>query len=171
MAYPSPSNMGIVITQPKQYDIRSNFGMYPGERLLFHCKLETGCCKLGDTYYTSVTDTRYVSRVEQFICCGCCCKRPSSDKCIYLRDIAELDEVRDGFYCWDWCCDCWCNWCCKHLLNNCFCLCCCCPLLPKRLQLRGAFGTHTIRIHGNDVPDFEFMLTEAIAQHKLPNHY
>lgn len=147
-----------VRAQPKQYDIQSNFGMFPGERLIYHGEMKTGCCKLGDQYYTSVTDVRYVARREICICCGCCCKRPYIDQCIYLNDIAQLHETQDTLRC--------CPWCCTH----CDCLTCCCPCsLAKYLELRGAFGRHTIHIYGKDVPDFEFMITEAIAQHKLLN--
>jgi hypothetical protein len=157
MAY--PPKVGFITGQPQQYDIHSNFGMFPGERLLFHCEMKTGCCKLGDTYYTSVTDTRYVARREECICCGCCCKKPHTDHCIYLHDIAQLQEVRD-------------NVCCIYGCGCCSCLCCCCQnLTSKRLQLRGAFGSQLIYINGTDKPDFEGMITEAIAQHKLPNRH
>ncbi|CAF2935421.1 unnamed protein product [Rotaria sp. Silwood2] len=151
-----PPNAPIVTSQPQQYDIQSNFGMFPGERLLYHCELKTGCCQLGDVYYTSLTDTRYVSRIEFCICCGCCCKKPYTDTSIYLRDVAELREVTDN--------RCYCKFC----TNGCW-TCCCCCMITKRLQLRGSFGSHIIRIHGKDTSDFESMITEAIAKHKPPN--
>lgn len=162
MSYP-PSSLAFVTTQPKQYEIRSNFGMFPGERLLFHTEMKTGCCQIGDRYYTSVTDTRYVARREECICCGCCCKQPYNDTCIYLRDIAELREERKDTDC--------CYWYCKYCCVCCSCLCCCQLMIPKRLQFYGSFGHHTIHIYGKDTPDFELMISEAIAQHKLPNKY
>ena len=160
MAYP-PSNLAFVIDQPKRYDIHSNFGMYPGERLLYHGEMKAGCCKIGNHYYTTVTNTRYVARNEQFVCCGCCCKRPYIDTCIYLRDIAEVRETREDIGC--------CISCCEYCCSCCACLCCCCFMIPKRLQFRGAFGSHTVHLYGKDTPDFELMINEAIAQHKLLN--
>jgi hypothetical protein len=157
MNYP-PNNVVFVNAQPKQYDIHSNFGMFPGERLLYHGEMETGYCEGSSHYYTSVTDTRYVSRNVQFICC---CQQPVIDTCIYLNDITELREVRGDTACSNWCCEdccqCW------------PCLCCCRLMIPKRLQFRGSFGSHTTHIYRNDQADFELMITEAIAQHKLLN--
>ncbi len=105
-----------------------------------------------------VTDTRYVSRNVQFICC---CEQPVMDTCIYLNDITELREVRGDTACSNLCCEdccqCW------------PCLCCCRLMIPKRLQFRGSFGSHTTHIYRNDQADFELMITEAIAQHKLLN--
>jgi hypothetical protein len=157
MNYP-PNNVVFVNAQPKQYDIQSHFGMFPGERLLYHTEMKTGCCQGGNNYYTSVTDTRYVVRNEEFVCCGCCCQRPYLDTCIYLNDITELREVRGD------------NGCCIRCCQNCWpCLCCCRLMISKRLQFRGTFGSHTIHIYGKDRPDFELMITEAIARHKLLN--
>ncbi len=85
MAY--PPQVSFVTSQPKQYDIRSNFTMFSGERLLYHGDMKTGCCELGDIYYTSVTDTRYIERNEQYICWDCFDERPHIETCIYLRDI------------------------------------------------------------------------------------
>ncbi|CAF1129388.1 unnamed protein product [Rotaria sordida] len=156
MAYP-PALSPFVTSQPRQYDIQSNFGMFPGERLFYHCELKTGCCQLGDVYHTSLTDTRYVSRIEFCIFCGCCCKRPYNDTSIYLRDVSELRQVTNNpcyrQFCTHECCTC----------------CCCCCVITKRLQLRGSFGSHVVHIHRKDESDFESMITEAIAQHKLPN--
>jgi hypothetical protein len=137
MTYPPP--LAFVTAQPKQYDIHSNFGMFPGERLIYHGEMQTGCCKLGDKYYTSVTDVRYIARREVCVCCGCCCKRPYIDQCIFLNDIAQVYETRDAI-CWcfrgcDVCCDC---------------VCCCPCFLPKHLQLHGTFGNHMIHIYGKD---------------------
>ncbi len=163
MAYPLtyPPNTAFVTGQPKQYDIHSNFGMFAGERLLYHSKMKSGCCKLGDTYHTSVTDTRYVARTEHWVCCDCCFKRPHSDSCIYLNDISELHEVRDAI-----CCE---NRCSTFFCHLCTCLYCCRCLVHKRLQLCGSFGSHTVHIDGKDIADFELMFTEVIGQHKLPH--
>lgn len=163
MTYPPPTAQAFVTTQPKQYDIHSNFGMFPGERLLYHGDMQTGCCQLGDRYYTSVTDIRYVARREEFICCTCCCTSPYQDTCIYLRDIAELREERND----KGCCNCLTKYCC----GCCTCLCCCQLMIPKQLRFYGAFGHHTIHIYGKDQPDFELMISEAIGQHKLLNRY
>ena len=142
--------------------IHSNFRLFPEENVLFQSKLETGCCKLGDTYYTTVTNTRFVSRKEEFVCCNCWGERPYSDQCIYLHDIAELREEKQtcgsSKSLWKLCC------------GPCLCLCCCC-IGPKLLQLRGSFGTQLIHIVGPDVPTFETLMTEAIAKQKLPGRY
>jgi hypothetical protein len=166
MAYPLPPTVAFVTAQPKQYDINCNFGMFLGERLLYHTKMNTGCCKIaccGNIFYTSVTDARFIERREQCICCGCCCKRPTLDTCIYFRDISELRETREGICC--------CQTCCELSFRLCPELCWCRCMLPKRLQLRGTFLTHTIHIYSPDLPDFELMITEAIAQHKLLNQH
>jgi len=131
-----PPNVAFITAQPQQYNIHSNFGMFPGERLLYHTKMKTGCCKRGDHYITSVTDTRYVVRKEPSVCC--CCKRSYMDTCIYLKDIAQLDEIQHGICC-----------------------------ATKRLQLYGSFGSHIIHIDDKEISDFELLITEAIAQHKL----
>ncbi|CAF3493097.1 unnamed protein product [Rotaria sp. Silwood1] len=146
-----------VISQPQQYDIQSNFAMFSGERLLYHCEEKTGCCQLGDAYYTSLTDIRYVSRVELCIFCGCCCDRPYNDTSIYLRDVAEVREVRDN------CCSC------EFFTNGCWTCCCCCCLTTKRLQLRGSFGSHMVYMGYKDTSEFETVIAEAVAQHKLPS--
>lgn len=157
MAFPPPPTLPIVTAQPTQFDIRSNFGMFPGERLLYHGETKTGCCGLGDDHIITVTDIRYVGRTEICVCCGCCCKKPYRDHCIYLHDIAQLHEVREGACC----CKC-------HTCQWLICCCCCC-MTTKRLQLRGSFGTQLIYILGKETSEFETMLTEAIAQHKLPH--
>lgn len=149
--------------QPIQDEIHSNFKMFPGENLLFRSKMKTGCCKLGDTYFTSLTDTRYVARREQFICCYCCCARPYSESCIYLHDIAELREER--LICgssnpW-WNCIC----------APCSCFCCCFGAPTKRLELVGSFGSHLIHIYGKDIPDFETTIAGATAKQKVSNRY
>ena len=160
MSYPT-NGLAFVTAQPKQYEIHSNFGMFPGERLLYHGDMQTGCCRLGDRYYTSVTDTRYIARKDEFICCNCCCKRPYQDTCIYLRDIAELREERKATGgCLDFCSKCCCG-----------CLCGCKCIIPKQLRMYGTFGQHTIHIYGKERPDFELMISEAIGQHKLVNRY
>ena len=148
-------HVGTVTSQPKQYDIHSNFGMFPGERLLYHSELKTGCCQLDDWYFTSVTDLRYIARKEFCICCGCCAERPYDDICIYLSDVAELQEVREG------------TGCCQGCRLDC-CSCCCFCMTSKHLQLRGSFGSHVIHIPDTDRSDFEVLMAEAIGRHKLP---
>lgn len=154
-----PPNGAVVTSQPTQYDIHSNFAMFPGERLLYHCRFNSGCCDLGDDYYISLSDTRFVARKEICVCCGCCFKRPFIDRSIYLHDIAQLEERYDGTVC----CECCGNGICKF--------CCCCCATYKRLRLHGSFGTHLILMDTRDLPDFQFLITSAIAQHKLPRRY
>lgn len=148
--------------QPTQDDIHSNFKMFPGETLLFTSKMKTGCCNLGDVYFTSLTDTRYVARREQFVCCFCCCEKPYSESCIYLHDVAELREQRLT------CCASNPFWNC--ICGPCSCL-CCCWAPTKYFQLVGPFGTHMIHIYGKDVPHFETIIAEATAKQKVSNRY
>lgn len=141
MTYPPPNTV-FVSAQPKQYDIQSHFGMYPGENLLYHNEMRTGCFNLGDHHLTSVTDIRLIIRRKEFVCCLCCCARPTKDTCIYLQDIGQVKEIQGT--------------------------CRCCQIcFPKRLQVRGAFGQENICLQKTDLPDFEFMIGEAIGRHKL----
>lgn len=147
MAYPTP-NAAFISAQPKQYDIQSNFGMYPGESLLYHNEMRTGCLNLGDHYWTSVTDIRLIIRRKECICCLCCCTSPTKDFCIYLQDIGQVKEIQGN-------------------CNCCECLFCCRMCCPKRLQVQGIFGQETIYLKKQDISDFEFMIGEAIGRHKL----
>ncbi|CAF3299141.1 unnamed protein product [Rotaria socialis] len=153
------SNVPFVTSQPTQFDIHSNFGMFPGERLLYHCEMKTGCCGLGDHHTTSLTDTRYIGRTKFYVCCGCCCKKPYNDHCIYLRDVARIDEVRTRACC------------CKFCTEECILCCCCCFMSTKRLRLSGSFGSQLIYISDKETSEFESMITETIAQYKLPNRH
>jgi hypothetical protein len=172
MIYPYPPHTAFISAQPKQYDIHSNFGMFPGEHLLYHSEMQTGCCDIGDTYFTSVTDTRYVARAEICVCCGCCCKRPQDDTCIYLEDVAQLREVKKCPNCVACLC-CICMSCNRKDVeddDDCVaCRFCCLCLMSKKLQLRGSFGSHTVQIRSEDRADFELMMTEAVAQRKRLN--
>ena len=87
---------GLVIAkQPKQYDIHSNFGMFSGERLLYHNIMKNECCGCGNRHFVSVTDIRYITRHEK-VCCWC--NQISLDNCIYLSDISQINEVQEGIY-------------------------------------------------------------------------
>lgn len=156
----SHGNQGTPISlQPSDYNIRSNFKMFPGEKCMFESKVKVCCCCCGPTYYTTVTDTRYVSRREDFVCCG---PKPYAESCIYLQDIAELQEKKEL------CCskNLLCRTFCQPLFQTgCCCLACCC-VGRKILRFRGSFGFHDVQIVGKDIPTFETMIARLIAEQK-----
>jgi hypothetical protein len=136
------------------------------ENLLNAWTFKEGACGCSGSYHTSLTDTRILLRAEDSTCCSCnCCNEAGHvDASIFLRDVAEMREARNQgccITCWTKCCGC--------------CTCCdtpgCCCHNPKRLELRGAFGTEVLHVSKEDMHKAQIEIPAAIGNHKLVSQY
>jgi hypothetical protein len=145
-----------ITKQPRDYDIHNSFGLMGNEHLLRTWTFKEGTCGCTGSYYTTLTDTRLLLRFEDTACCSCCGEASHIDASIFLRDIAEMRESRDG------------QDCCSRACSTC---CGCCCHSPKHLELRGSFGTEILHVSHGDMPKVQIEIPAAIGNHKLVSQY
>ncbi|CAF3738662.1 unnamed protein product [Rotaria socialis] len=146
-----------IITQPRHYEIHNSFVLMGNERFLHEYKFEEGTCGCSSIYYTTITDTRLLSRSETTGCCDCGSQPDHLDASIFLRDIVEIREAIQTSTC-----------CCCSFFARC---CRCCRPPSSAIQIRGTFGSQIVHILKEDMPDLQVEMPAAIANHKLVSHH
>ncbi|CAF1437168.1 unnamed protein product, partial [Didymodactylos carnosus] len=145
----------IITRQPKY--LESMFSTIPNEDVFRVYRKRHGCCGMGGTDTTTVTNARLLKRFEEWRCCG---RGTSEDTMIFLKDIQLLSQVNPRRRCnlSSWLLACFtCTWPCY--------LCCvmCCRRRTRVIEVRGAFGTEEFLIPYVDVRDACAQIPAAAA--------
>ena len=84
----------IVTQQPQAYyrPIKNSFGLLASEKIYREWHYSDVVCCCDDSYHTTLTDIRLLTRYEEYVC-GTTCSEPSrTDSAIFLCDVDHRCE-------------------------------------------------------------------------------
>ncbi|CAF4540309.1 unnamed protein product [Rotaria sp. Silwood1] len=146
----------IITKQPHNFQIHNSFILMGNEIFLHEYTFADDTCGCANTYHTTLTDTRLLTRSETTCCCNSSYESDHLDASVFLRDIAEIRELAETRHC------------CSLLCDSC-CGCCCRP--SSWMEVRGSFGSETLYISKADKANIQVELPAAIGNHKLITHH
>jgi len=139
-----------ITKQPDSHEILNTFDIMGNEIVFHEWTVEDKTCGCGTTYYTTFTDARLLIRTKKITCCNCCDQENYNDVSIFLRDIAAMRQSTEP------------RRCCT------FCTCC---HSPKRMEIRGTFGSQILHVLKADMDSLQIGISAAIGNHKLISHH
>lgn len=158
----------IINQQPKVYHrpIKNSFDLLASEKIYREWHYSDAVCCCDDSYHTTLTDIRLLTRSEDNVC-GMACSEPSqTDSAIFLCDIDQMRECRgeQPTFSFLLCMTLTCAWPC-YVVRRIF-----CPK-PKCLEVFGVFGTELVRVKREDMPNAQADLSIAIANSKQMSRF
>jgi hypothetical protein len=140
----------VVTVQPNTANVYNSFSLLGNERVLLECFAEEKSCVRTTKYHTALTTSRLLLRTEQPHICRCCRTEQShTDAAIFLRDIAEIQQVNNTHCCLI-------SWC---IQSNC--------VKVNAIKVCGAFGTEIVRAQPEDLAKLQMGIPTVGADHKI----
>lgn len=140
----------------------NSFNLLPSEKVYREWDYRDNSCCCDESYHTTLTDIRLLTRYEEYVCCECCSEPSHTDSAIFLRDIDQMRECRGEqptFLCL-FLIIISCTWPC-YLIRRIF-----CPK-SKALEIFGSFGSELLRVRREEMPVAQVDISTAIINSKL----